>query len=371
MKILIDAHVFDDKFQGSRSYLQGLYCALIPIAENWEFYFVAHDIDNLRKVFGTAENVHCIQYSSHNKYYRLLIDLPRLVNENKIDIAHYTYISPLIKNCKTIVTLHDILFKEDQFKKYFPFKYRVVNDFLFKRSAKKSDVLVTISEYSRGKISDYYQINKKDIFITPIAVSTDFTPDNVESIKEKYKLNKYILFVSRIEPRKNHVALLQAYHELELWKENYQLVFIGVEDIVTDELNNYKKTHKEQLKDNVIWLEGISYNELKGFYKDCDLFVFPSFGEGFGIPPLEAIVMDRKVLCSTATALSDFDFPENMSFDPFNVNELKVKMTNLLANNSSEIEEVKTKLLSKYNWENIADDFYELISLKMKAPKND
>lgn len=194
MKILIDAHVFDDKFQGSRSYLKGLYCALIPIAKDWEFYFVAHDIENLRKEFGSAKNVHYLKYNSSNKYYRLLIDLPRMVKENKIEIAHYTYISPLIKNCKTIVTLHDILFKENQFKKYFPFKYRVINDFLFKRSAKKSDVLVTISEYSRGKISDYYKINKEDIYITPIAVSTDFTSGSIDSIKEKYKLkNTYYL----------------------------------------------------------------------------------------------------------------------------------------------------------------------------------
>ena len=365
MRLLIDAHVFDDKFQGSRSYLKGLYSAIIPIAKDWEFYFVAHDIENLRKEFGSAENVHYLKYNSHNKYYRLLVDLPKIVKENKIDVAHYTYTSPLFKNCKTIVTLHDILFKEDQFKKYFPFKYRVINNFLFKRSAKKSDILVTISEYSRGKISDYYKIDKDKIFITPIAVSADFTSDGVASIKEKYKLEKFILFVSRIEPRKNHVALLQAYNELELSKEGYQLVFIGVEDIVTDELNNYKETFKKELDGNVLWLEGISYQELKGFYKDCDLFVFPSYGEGFGIPPLEAIVMDRKVLCSTATALSDFNFPDSMSFNPFDVNELKEKMKNLLLSNSYEVEEVKKELLLKYNWGSIAKNFYETVNSKI------
>ncbi len=365
MRLLIDAHVFDDKFQGSRSYLKGLYVALIPIAKDWDFYFVAHDTENLEKEFGTFKNVHYLKYSSHNKYYRLLVDLPKLVKKNKIDVAHYTYISPLIKNCKTIITLHDILFKENQFKKYFPLKYRLINDFLFKRSAKKSDLLVTISEYSRGKISDYYKIKKEDIYITPIAVSTDFTPDGVASIKEKYGFDKFILFVSRIEPRKNHVALLQAYNELGLAEKGYKLVFIGVEDIVTDELNDYKQNFKEQLAGNVHWLEGISYNELKGFYKDCDLFVFPSYGEGFGIPPLEAIVMDRKVLCSTATALADFNFPENMNFDPFNVEELKVKMKNILESDSSEIEAVKESLLLKYNWESISKDFYDLVSQKL------
>ena len=127
MRLLIDAHIFDEKFQGTRTYLKGLYSALIPMAKEWEFYFVANDIKNLEKEFGIAKNVHYLKFSSQNKYYRLLIDLPSLVKENKIDYAHYQYISPFIKNSKTIVTTHDILFNEDRFKKYFPLKYRIIN----------------------------------------------------------------------------------------------------------------------------------------------------------------------------------------------------------------------------------------------------
>ena len=100
MKLLVDAHIFDEKFQGTRTYLKGLYSALIPIAKDWEFYFIANDVENLEQEFGKFSHVHYLKFTSKNKYYRLLIDLPRIIKKNKIDYSHYQYISPFIKNCK-------------------------------------------------------------------------------------------------------------------------------------------------------------------------------------------------------------------------------------------------------------------------------
>lgn len=370
MNILIDAHIFDDKYQGTRTYIKGLYSALIPIAKDWNFFFVANDVDNLKQEFGTHSNVHYVAYNSTNKYYRLLIDLPKIIKDNKIDFAHYQYITPFFSTCKTIVTTHDILFKEKRFKKYFPLKYRLINGFLFQFSAKKADILLTVSEYSKEKISEYYKLPASNIYVTPNAVSDDFVCDNKGSVKEKYNIEKYILYVSRIEPRKNHLALLQAYVDLKLWEKGCKLVFIGVEDIISEELIAYKEKYGSILIDNVLWLEGIAYNELKCFYQDCELFVFPSFAEGFGIPPLEAISMDKKVLCSNATAMQDFNFPEALSFAPDNIDELKMKMNKVLADNI-DMSALKKELVKRYDWNNIADNFYQLINSKMEFAENE
>ena len=152
------------------------------------------------------------------------------------------------------------------------------------RSAKNADVLLTVSEYSKAKIAEYYKFPLENIFITPNAVSDDFAANDAQiDIKARYGLKKYILYVSRIEPRKNHIALLQAYKELELWKEGYQLVFIGVQDVISKNLDNFKNEYEELLKDRVIWLEGISFEEIKCFYRQADLFVFPSFTGGLSM----------------------------------------------------------------------------------------
>ena len=154
MNILVDAHIFDDKHQGTRTYLKGLYSELIVIAENWHFFLVAQDIENLKKEFGVHKNVTYLPLKSQNKFYRLLIELPLIIKRNRIDYAHYQYISPPIKNCKQIVTIHDILFEQKEFKSFFPLKYRIINSTLFKTSARRADILLTVSEYSKRKISE-------------------------------------------------------------------------------------------------------------------------------------------------------------------------------------------------------------------------
>ena len=99
--------------------------------------------------------------------------------------------------------------------------------------------------------------------------------------------------------------------------------------------------------------------------------VFPSFAEGFGIPPLEAIAMDRKVICSSATAMRDFDLPESLTFNPYDVKELKDKIKYALETDlSDEILTIKAEFQTKYNWTSVAKYFYQVISKEMKGNEN-
>lgn len=361
MNILIDAHVFDDKHQGTRTYLKGLYSQLIPLAKDWKFFMVANDIDNLKNEFGNHDNLTYIPLTSHNKFYRLLIELPSIIKKYEIDYSHFQYIGTPVKVGKQIITTHDILFEQDEFKSYFPLTYRLVNGFLFKRSAKQADVLLTVSKYSRKKISELYQIPIEGIHITPNAVSKqNGKQPHLDVPKSISDLGKFILYVARIEPRKNHLALLKAFTELQLAKKGYKLVFVGRKDIPNPELEDYAATHQDINGNAVVWLDSIPNDRLANYYKHCELFVFPSFAEGFGIPPLEAMAAGCRLLCSKNTAMADFNLPESLTFDPYNVEELKQKMAQQLESNSV-LSDVYDQILSKYDWPQVANDFYELI----------
>lgn len=359
--ILVDAHVFDDKHQGTRTYLKGLYSELIPIAKNCHFFFVAQDIDNLKKEFGRHDHVSYISLKSHNKYYRLLIEFPILIKNHNIDYAHYQYICPPIKNCKLIITTHDILFEQKEFKKYFPLKFRIINGVLFRWSAKRADLLLTVSKYSKKKISEHYTINEEKIKITPNAVDTIYKEEAI--INENFKnqnLGKYILYVSRVEPRKNHLSLLKAFVELELANQGYKMIFIGKKDILCNELEQFINLMTPEDKASVFWLENVSNDALKAYYQNCELFVFPSFAEGFGIPPLEAMIYNKKLLCSKNTAMADFELPEAIYFDPENIEELKDKMKIQLNTPFSFGQDYK-KILARYNWKTISKAYYQLL----------
>ena len=364
MNILIDAHVFDGKHQGTRTYLKGLYSELIPIAKDWNFFMVASDIDNLKLEFGSHDNVTYIQFKSHNKYYRLLIELPAIIKKYVIDYSHFQYIGTPIKTSKQIITTHDILFEQPEFKSYFPLKYRMVNGFLFKRSAQKADVLLTVSSYSRDKISELYNIPIESIHITPNAVKYQFNLGSDSEVPNEIRdLGKYILYVARIEPRKNHLALFKAFNELQLAEKGYKLVFVGRKDITYPELESYISKNSALNKKSVVWLDDVPNESLSKYYKNCALFVFPSFAEGFGIPPLEAMAAGSKLLCSKETAMADFNLPNEITFDPTNIEELKRKICVELER-TEPLTQIYNTILEKYNWSTIATDFYNFMTDK-------
>ena len=93
MRLFVDCHVFDGKFQGTRTYLQGIYTNLVN-HKDVDFYFAAQNLDNLRTVFGDAENIHYVQLSNGGGLKRLFVEIPQIIKEYQIDYAHYQYISP-------------------------------------------------------------------------------------------------------------------------------------------------------------------------------------------------------------------------------------------------------------------------------------
>lgn len=361
MNLFVDAHVFDDSLQGSRTYLKGLYRELIVREKTITFFFGASDIANLRNEFGESENVRFIKLPSGNKYLRLLFYIPFIILRYRIDIAHYQYISPFFKFSVEILTIHDVLFLD--FPELFPVSYRFRNKLLFKRSALRADYLLTVSEYSRSRISEHFKINKSKIHVIPNGVSNDFFEilNNDQGIRSRYNLTRYILYVSRIEPRKNQILLLKAFTELRLWEKGYKLVFLGARALPYEDLDDTLSRLQDEIKDNVLFIPGAYGAELRSLYQNCSLFVYPSLAEGFGIPPLEAVASGVPVLCSERTAMCDFSFLGDKLFDPDSSEELKTKMLESLSTGKiqqdKEIEHVRVY----YNWKNSAERFASVI----------
>ena len=356
MKLLIDAHVFDGKFQGTRTYLEGLYKKLIE-HKDIDFHFAAKEIDNLKSIFGEDRNVHYIKLQSNNSIIRLGYEYPAIIRKYHIDYAHFQYISPLIKCCKEIVTVHDILFMD--YPQYFPFIYKFKNSCLFYLSAKRADMLLTVSNYSKQRISSKFGINTDKIYITPNAVLPIDQDIRITNVIKELELDKYILSVGRIEPRKNYLLLLKAFVDLQLYKENYKLVLIGSPDLEYKDFFLYYNSLSKDIQQAII-IKGVSFPDLVTLYKSASLFVFPSLAEGFGIPPLEAIEYGCPLLCSNATAMAEFDLPDICSFDPNNINDLKDKMLYLL-NNPIEWHDIRKRLHNQYNWYNTSEILYDLM----------
>lgn len=360
MKLLVDAHCFDyATSEGINTYIKGLYGALTRIASDIDFYFAAQKIDKVEQLFGHVANVHYIQLTATNKIKRLLTEFPSIIQRYGIDYAHFQYTSPLIKNCKTIITLHDILFKD--YPQMFPLGYRLTKGILFELSARRADLLFTVSDYSRSRIALHYGIDKNKIYVTPNAVSEDFfhiDANQAHAFVKRKSVREYILYVSRIEPRKNQIALLRAFHDLRLVEKGYDLVFIGRKTLPVPDFDELLASLPEEEKEHIHIYNQVSYEELKLWYKAAALFVYPALAEGFGIPPIEAGAAGVPCVCSNLTAMGDFTFFENNLVDVTNSEVLKSAIVANLSSSSIDTNKICSAIHSKYNWKSIAENFY-------------
>ena len=353
MKLLVDAHVFDGKYQGTRTYIEGLYREAVKY-KDIAFYFAANDIEKLQELFGLSSNIHYIQLHTTGSIARLCWEFPKIIKKYKIDYAHFQYISPLYKCCKEIVTIHDLIFLD--YPQYFDWKYKLLNGWMFKRSAKRANVLLTVSEWSKKAIEKHFHVPLNKITITsncivePHPIPTD--------IRKRLELDRYLMTVSRIEPRKNQLMLLKAFVNLSLYN-SYKLVFVGVYDLKSKDFDDYYNHLSDKIRNKIVFCS-VSYDELIELYKYTSLFVFPSYAEGFGIPPLEAIVSGAPVLCSNVTAMKEFNLPDAFTFSPYNIKELEEKIKDLLSNRPN-MENVKKKVLKEYKWDNEAAKLHSVI----------
>lgn len=366
-KILIDCHSFDYQYyQGVTTYLSGLYSETAKNNLNIEFFFASNNINKLKSVFGLGQNIYYLKYTFNSSIMRLIFELPILILKNDIDYLHIQYKSPLLKFCKEIVTVHDVLFID--YPQYFGKTFRIINKFYYRFSSKRADILLTVSDYSAKRISKHFKININSIFITPNGIDNTFlnfskNRNLIPDIKSIYGIDKYILYVSRIEPRKNHELIVKAYNELNLADENIKIVFVGFETSINKNLNDQiKRTDRN----NIIKLTNISVDNLAGLYA-CSLFtVFPSFVEGFGIPPLESTVMGTAVILSNQTAMSDFNFLKDQMFAPNLIEEFKLKVKQALKGEFKD-QTLKAEFVKKkYSWSSISNKYSTIINNRLK-----
>jgi glycosyltransferase involved in cell wall biosynthesis len=349
IRLFVDAHVFDGLPQGTVSYIAGLYSELLKMPE-FEI-FVGSEDEKRAQVLLESKNFTHIKYKCSSKIKRLLFVIPSAIKKYDIEYAHFQYISPLFLKCKSIVTIHDLLFLE--FPQNFPLLYRIKNRVLFYISAKRADLLFTVSNYSKASIEKFFHISGDNIFITPNAVKIN--KDVVIPVEEL--VNKsFILYVSRIEPRKNQSLLLDIWIELKLYLKETELVIVGGIGIEDKRYMNQVLTMPEEIRPHFYWFKDVVPEKLTWLYKNCKLFIYPSIAEGFGIPPLEAVYCGASVLCSNKTAMRDFSFLGEYLFSPDNTAEFKDKLTWALSS-SFPHEPAQKVVLEKYSWDKISRGF--------------
>jgi len=361
MIIGVDAHILSGKHQGSRTYLSNLYREILLQDSSNQYVFCGHWASS--KPF--SDTVTYIDYPTSSRYSRLTFQTASLVKQLGISLFHSNYISPLYLPCKSLLTIHDVLFETHP--QYFNHSEVFRNKLLVRLSAKRATQIHTVSEYSRQAIIDLYRIPPELVWVVPNGVDrTVFYPGNrvasAEIVSKKFGIVNYILTVGRLEPRKNHIGLLKAYALLKREKSDIgPLVIVGNKDFGYKIL--YDALRELDISNSVFIFEGIDEILLPHMYRAAKMFVYPSFAEGFGIPPLEAMACGTPVISSDTTALADVISQGGVLVNPAKVDEIAAAMFKL-ETDTNKVSDLVAKGYScaeQWSWGNSARQYLEAI----------
>ena len=364
IRIFVDGHVFDRGFEGAGSFISGIYRALLQeYPERYTLILGCNEPKRATEFFRGISGVEYYEYGFSNRYLRLLVDVPRAVSRSAADFAHFQYFTPVIKNCPWIVTIHDVLFND--FPQYFPAGYSRLRNLLFPISARRADILTTVSGYSRGRISYWYGIPPSCIHVVPNGVKPSEVSNGHIDIE-----GDYLLCVSRFEPRKNQALLLEAYLKGEFWKRGISIVFVGARSLPVAKFDRLLEKMPAEARRRVILLSGISESELTRLYQGALASVYPSLAEGFGIPPVEAAILGTPSLCARNTAMTDFNFLDEFMFDAGDPDNLLGRLTWVLDHRDDARRLAlghSRQALEEYTWPRAAHALHRLIEGRIRT----
>lgn len=362
MKILIDARSATwYRGTGIGTYTYNLLNSMLTIdkSNNFHLFWSGEKDTNFLK-----DNTKLIMSSKKHKRFFENYYIPNYNSKIKADIYHVPQngigLGNLNESSLNMVTIHDLIpyiLPHTTGKSYLKNFLKEMPNII-----DNSDGIITVSEYSKRDILKFFPGFQEDrIFVTPLAANETFAPLDKEyckkDVQQKFNFNNpFILYLGGFSLRKNVKGLVDSFNNIfnKLDKE-YNLVIVGSLRDEGLKLKDYAMSLP--VKNNIIFTGFVEDDYLPILYNGCNLFVYPSLYEGFGLPPLEAMSCKTAVLASNLTSIPEVVYSDEVLIDPYNNEELNEKLLSIL-NNESLRNTIAEKCFNKskdFSWKKTAE----------------
>ncbi len=280
---------------------------------------------------------------------------------NQAEIIHGT--DHFVYPCKTslrVMTIHDLTFV-----KYPNYANSIVRTYLdrIQRCLSWTDLIITFSESTKRDIIELLNVKANQIYITPQAsrYSANYLSDKlIEQLKstiEYHFSQPYLLFVGTLEPRKNIQALITAFNYLkDKYKIEHKLVLIGQKGWKYQPI--FEAIDNSTWKHHIHQLDYLSNELVALFYSQADVFIYPSYYEGFGLPILEAMTLGAPVITSNSSSLPEVAADAALLINPYEPIELADAILKVISDS-----QLRQKLIQKgqeraklFTWERTAKE---------------
>lgn len=292
-------------------------------------------------------------------WHRLRLPVPVETWTGPLDLYHAAdfALPPTLPCARTVLTLYDLAFErypEDTMPGMLNHLRRVVP-----RSARRADHVIAISEATRQDVIALYGLLPEKVTAIPLGVSPGFQPVSPKETRSKSVRDRYglpdrplVLTVGTMQPRKNHLRLVQAFAQV---KTDAVLVIAGGQgwayETVRDEVTRLR------LAARVVFTGFVDDNDLPGLYSAADVFVYPALYEGFGLPVLEAMACGAPVITSNVSSLPEAAGDAAVLVDPLDVDGIAAAMDRLFEDGSlrASLRQKGIARAGQFTWERAAE----------------
>jgi len=319
MRIAIDAHSIGSRAGGNETYFRELLRGLVLDQSDNQYIVFQAGAAALTEVAGDRR--FSLVPIPKNPIVRMGITLPRLLRKLKPDVFHCQYVLPPFTRTKTVVTIHDLA--HEHFPEFFPPLQGARMRRQVRSTARRADHITTVSKFSAGDIERTYGVPPEKISIAYQAPSERFRPRDKPTCREHlartYGIDApFLLYVGRIQQRKNLPRLVEALARLKL--PEMKLVIAGKQDWQAEIL--FAKVREFGLEASVVFPGYISDDDLPLFYNAAEVFVFPSVFEGFGLPVVESMASGVPTITSHGSSLEEVAGDGALLVDPLDVSSI-------------------------------------------------
>lgn len=267
----------------------------------------------------------------------------------------------LSKKCRKVITFHDLSFIK--YPQFYSLKRQLWHSFVNpKKLAREADKIIAISQSTKEDLIELFKIKEEKISVVYSGIGKEFKPiakddRKIQETKNKYNLpDKFILYLGTLEPRKNIAGLMQSFDLLKQKTKNsdIKLVIAGEKGWLYK--NIFSEWEKLQYKEDIIFIGFVDVADKPYLYNLAEIFVFPSFYEGFGFPPLEAIACGVPTITSNFSSLPEVVGEGAILVDPYNIDELALIMEEVLADSGlrEKLKQRGRAQAAKFSWEKCA-----------------
>lgn len=378
MRIGIDARFYGAGSKGLGRYTQKLIEKLEKISEEGNEFFIFLKKENWDEYQPKNPKFTKVLANFHWYSWSEQWHMPKLLKRYNLDLVHFPHFNvPILYQRPFVVTIHDLILLHYPTIKgttltpiFYWFKFLVYKIVIY-LAIKKSQHVIAVSKFTKKDILQNYNIANEKISVTYEAADNfpETSSNQTKNILEKYGIMKpYLLYVGNAYPHKNLEKLIASFQDVLREKPDLFLVLVGKKDYFYQQLENKVKINSFQ---KIIFTGYIPDEEMDVVYKNSTLYIFPSLYEGFGLPPLEAMLENVPILSSDHECLKEILGGAAIFFDASKKNEISQSIINLINDDfkKNNLVNIGATLVKKYSWEKMAKETLQIYENKNVSRK--